>query len=344
MAWGLATGVMGRCIEALVVKELLTGVKPSYNSSGQIRNNRLAWLSAILDTEIDDVTRCLDCAGAVELATMVSLAFGDVGPLNINALPSDVRDVAQQTLIFLSQTAELHLDQPLSQFNISDAKFDGIIVTGFHKLLQMCKPHTSPLPAEVHRSCLRMCLKSLWYCAQAYHRPGISKPLPSYFPSTFASPEIIHLIWDQDPVSRAVGRCFSALVVMKMDVRSRSDHYFYSDDDDHWKRCLDSVLYNLSGIRPLKWVFRSRLKFPGILELLLVVSFASAQNDLDILATADTDSVPSYALDVIQQTFSILSRALPAINTVLELDQMYSQANVSSDSKCEVILHPLTKA
>ena len=190
-AWGLATGVMGRCIEALVVKELLTGVKPSSNSSVKIRNHRLAWLSAILDTESDGVKFCLECPGAVELATMVSPAVGDVGPLSINELPSDVRDVAQQTLSILSQTTELHLDQPISQINISDAKFDGIIVSGFHRLLLICRPDISTLPAEVRKSCLRLCLKSLWHCAQAYHRPGISKPLPSYFPSILASLKVI---------------------------------------------------------------------------------------------------------------------------------------------------------
>ena len=356
-AVGLATGVMGRCVEALAIKELLTGVKPSSNSSVQVRNNRLAWLSAILDTDSDDVKFCLEWPGAVELSTMVSLAFGDVGPLAIDELPSDVRDVAQQTLAALSQMAELHLDQPIAQLDISDAKFDRIIVSSFHKFLQACKLDTSPLPADVRRSCLRMSLKTLWYCGQAYHRPGTSKPLPSYFPSTLASPKIADLIRDeQDPVSRIVGRCFNALVVMKLvvDLRPRIDSYLQGNDDELLSLAAvfdDEEFYMFeeipkSGIRERLKKFRERLEPPRApaLELLNVVFLACAHNDFDIL-TDDTERVPPYALDVIRQTFGILSRTLPTeINTKPELDQIYSQANVSSDSKCEPILHYLTTA
>ena len=338
---------MGRCIEALVIKELLAGVKPSSNSSVKIRNNRLAWLSAILDTECDDVKFCLECPGVVELATMVSLAVGDVGPLAINALPSDVRDVAQQTLAVLSQTAKLHLDLPIAQINISDAKFDRIIASGLHKLLLMCEPDTSPLTAEVRRSCLRMCLKSLWYCAQAYNRPGISKPLPSYFPSTLASPKITHLIGaEQDPVSRVVGRCFSALVVMKLvaDVRSR-DSYFQVPGDE--LLCLAAVFddegfYVFEGspspnVENELWDFNERLELPGAIELLNVVFLACVEADSSL--DADTMQVPSYALDAIRQTFSIISRALPAeISIELELDQLYSRVKVSSDNKSKANL------
>jgi hypothetical protein len=353
-AWGRATGVMGRCVEALVIKELLTGVKPSSNSSVQIGNNKLVWLSAILDTQNDEgVKFCLECPGAVELATMVSLAFGDVGPLAINAVPSDVRDVAQQTLAALSQTAELHLARPIAQLNISDPKFDRIIASGFHKLLQICKLDTSPLPADVRRSCLRMCLKTLWYCAQAYHRPGTSKPLPPYFPCTLASPKITDLIGaERDPVSRVVGHCFSALVVMKLaaDVRSRNDSYFQVSDDE--LLCLGAIFdkegFYAFGGSPISdttngfWEFRDRLHLPGITELLNFVFLAC---DDSYYLAADTERVPAYAPNVIQQTFSILSRALPSeINTELDLDQIYPHANVSSDSKCELIVHPLTIA
>jgi hypothetical protein len=272
---------------------------------------------------------------------MVSLAFGDVGPLAINALPSDVRDVAQQTLAALSQTAEFHLDQPIAQLDISDAKFDRIIVSGFNKLLQMCKPDTSPLPTEVRRSCLRMCLKSLWYCAQAYNRPGISKPLPPYFPSTLASPKITYLInEEQDPVSRVVGRCFSALVVTKLvaDVRSRGDSDVQVSDDE--RQCLEVVFDEIRNYWP--WMTDRELISPGFIELVNVV-FLACDDSYCLAANTEWVWVPSYALGVIRQTFSVLSRALPAeINTELDQDHIYSQANVSSDSKCELILHPLT--
>ncbi|KAN0137384.1 hypothetical protein V8E53_004829 [Lactarius tabidus] len=280
---------------------------------------------------------------------MVSLAFGDVGPLSINALPSDVRDVAQQSLTAISQTAELHLDQPIAQLNISDAKFNRIIASGFHKLLQMCKQDASPLPAEVRRSCLRMSLKSLWYCARAYNRPGISKPLPSYFPSTLASPKIADLIRDEeDPVSNIVGRCFGALVVMKLvaDVRPRIDSNFPVGDDE--LSCLAAVFDDESfpsrrrsgSEEDRKWIwdFRDKLESPGLVELLNVVFLASYGFNFLASETAETELAPSYALDVIRQTFSILSRALPAeINTEIEFDQILLPAYVSSDRSAPII-------
>src|ERR1700761_8200731 len=89
MEQDFAVRVIGHCLEALVIKELISGIKPSTNPSVQIHEDNLAWLSAILCTETDAVKFCLECPGAVELATMVSIALGDVGPLAINVLPSD---------------------------------------------------------------------------------------------------------------------------------------------------------------------------------------------------------------------------------------------------------------
>ena len=349
MAGGLANGVMGRCVEALVVMELLTSVKLSSNSSVQIRNNRLAWLSAILDTEIDDMKFCLEWPGVVELATIVSLALGDVGPMTVNELPSDVRGVAHKSLTVLYQTAEQHLDRPISESIIWDEVFDQDIAYGIRKILEECKSNSSSLPAEVRRSCQRMCLRSLWYCAKAYLRPGTPKPLPSYFPSMLASPEITVPLKDEQDLSRVVGRCLSALVIMKLvaDVRSRPDPYsqanreellcFATTFDKEW--FAPDLMSHLSeywhcdtdelreGLRPL-----------GAIDLINVVFFAC---DHSGFLLADTERVPSYVVDVIRQTLSIISQALPAeINTKLELDQMYSRANVISDSKYELTLRP----
>ena len=332
VARGVATGVMGRCVEALVVKELVAGVKPSTNSNIQSRNNKLASLSAILGAESNDVKFCLECHGAIELATMVSLAFGDVGPLAVNALPSDVRYVAQQTLAILYQTAELLLDQPIAQLNISDANFDHIISSGFHKLLQMCITGTSPLPAEVRRSCLRMCLKSMWYCAEAYHQLGASKPLPSYFPRALASKEIVRRIHtERDPVSRVVGRCFCALVVMKLvaDFRSRADSNVQISDDE--LVCISAILGTPDNDMTY-W-----LKQPGAIELMNVAFLA-----FDDIGSFAADTVPSYVLDVIPETFSIISQSLPAeISIEPGLDQTDAQTDIPG-GQFEHILYPIT--
>jgi hypothetical protein len=246
MEQGVATRVIGRCLEALVVKELVSGIKPSTNPNVQVRDDKLAWLSAILCTESEDLKFCLACPGAVDFVTMVTIALGDVGPLAVNVLPSDVYDVAQRTLAILSQTARPLLGQPISQCDVLDAKLENVIVSGLHKFLQMCRPGT--LTAQVRRSCLRMCLRSLWYCAKAYHQLGTtSRPLPSYFPSTLASIETINLIRaEKDPVSRVVGCCFGALVVMKpvADIRLRTDSNIQVSDIE--LECLSAMFRTTS--------------------------------------------------------------------------------------------------
>jgi hypothetical protein len=343
MEQGIATRVIGRCLEALVVKELVSGLKPSTNANVQIRNDKLAWLSAILCTKTDDTEFCLACPGAIEFVTMASIILGDIGSLAINVLPSDVQDVVQRTVAILSQTARPHLDHPISQLGILDAELDHVNVSNLHKFLQMCnKPGT--LTAQVRRSCLRMCLKSLWYCAKAYHQLGTSKPLSSYFPSTLASEEItMRIRTEQDPVSRVVGCCFSALVVMRLvaDIRLRTETKFQISNNE--KSFLLAVVRREthSITEPLVVIKQpSVIKQLGVIELLNVLALA-----FDDINSLSTDTMPSYvqhmAQDVVSQTFSILSHALPAeINTETR-DQIDAQPDIPS-GQCKLVLHPVT--
>ncbi|KAI9446264.1 hypothetical protein H4582DRAFT_543915 [Lactarius indigo] len=316
--------VIGRCVEALVVKKLVAGVRSSTNSDVQITNEELACLSTILGTKRDDVKLCLERSGAVELASMVSLALGDVGSL-ANALPPDVLDVAQQTLAILSQVlpteemAELQLDLPIAGLNISDGIFDHVIVSHLYNLLQMCTSDTSPLTPEVRRSCLRMCLKSLWYCAKAYHQLGASQQLPSYFPRTLAGPEIIRLIQtEQDPISRVTVCYFGALVAKKLavGVRSHTDSSVQIIDEE--LACLSAILGTESDD------VRLCLTWLNAVELTSMVSLALG--DVGSLAT---DALPSNVLNMAQQTLAILSHVLPAEETAeLQLDLPIARLNI----------------
>ena len=307
---------MGRCVEALVIKKLVAGVKSSTDSNNRIRHEDLACLSAILCTESHDVEFCLEWPGVIDLASIVSLALGDVGSLAVNALPSDVLDVVQQTLAMLSQDlpaedrANLQIDQfpnyysgrPISRLDISDGEFESIIVSRLRDLLQMCISGTSPPTAQVRRSCLRMCLNSLWYCAKVYHQLVVSKLLPSYFFLDLLTPEIIrHIPTEKDPVSHAIGRCFGALLINNVvaNVKSRTN-IVPVQISYNVMACLPAIL-GTEG-RDLK-IWRD----PDTVELANMLSF--------ILSTIDslfTDAGQSDVLDMIQQTFSILSRTLPA--------------------------------
>ncbi len=265
--------VMGRCFEALVMKKLVAGVKSSTVSNVQIRDEELACLSAILGTKNYDMKFCLERPGVVELASMASLALGDFGPLAVNGLPSDVLDVARQTLAILAQalpaeeTAELQLDQPIARLNISDGKFGRIIVS---RNLQMCVSGTSPLTAEVRRSCLRTCLKCLWYCAKAYHQLSTSKQLPSYFFFVLATPQITrHIQTEKDPIAHVIGRCLGALIVNNVLAYVKSCTNPTARISDMALECLSAILgtesrdlkLGLAGLAPsnLKTCFPSYL-------------------------------------------------------------------------------------
>ena len=294
----------GRCFGALIVTKLAADIGSRTGSNAIISDNELTCLSTILCTKSDDVRFCLKRPGVIELACLVSIALGDVGSLDVDVLPSGVNDVAQQTFAILSRKAKLKLDHPIAQPNFLNGEIDRIVVSGIHDLLYECTSQASPLTAEVRRSCLRMSLNCLWYCAKAYHQPGASKPLPSYFPCTLASPEIIRLIQvEQDPASRATGRCFGALVVMKMaaDIRSRADLNLPIRDEE--LACLSAIL-DAEGPNLRTWFSR-----PCAIELANMISLISTEIDF---LFSDTVTSESEVLDMMQQTYNILTRTLPA--------------------------------
>ena len=330
--------VMGRCFCALVVKKLAADVRSYANPNIQIGDDELACLSTILGTTKDDIKSCLEWPGAVELANVVSLALGDFGSFDISTLPLDTSgvNVAHKTLAILSQalpaedTAELQLDQPISQPNITNGEFDRTIVARLIRLLRMCfmTSGMSPLPAGARRGCLRMCLKSLWYCAKTHHQLGPSKQLPSYFFLDLATPEIIHHIQtEKDPVAHMIGRCFQALVVGKVATHIKS----LTDSDvqlgNKTLACVSAILCTEISDLTL-W-----MENPGTIELVNIVLLASGG-----ISSLAADVVPSYVMDVVPQTFNILSQALPAeINTELELDQTDAQTDIP-DGQCKSFL------
>ena len=92
--------VIGRCVEALVIKRLATDIN--------LRNvlathDKLACLSAILGTKSDDVKVLLHNPGAIEFTKLVFLALVNFYSFNPETVPSDIADVVQVTFNILSQ-------------------------------------------------------------------------------------------------------------------------------------------------------------------------------------------------------------------------------------------------
>ncbi|KAF8257656.1 hypothetical protein EI94DRAFT_1920308, partial [Lactarius quietus] len=330
----VAARVIGHCVKALVVKKFVPGTDASTDSDVQISAGHLACLSVILGTKSHDVKRCLRWPGAVELASTVLLALGDVGSLAIHTLPSDVLDVVEQTLAILSEAlpvedmTDIQVDPSISQLNISDGRFDRVIVSRIHNLLQMCLSATSPLTDEVRKSCLRMCLKSLWHCAKEYNQLNASKPLPSYFLVVLAAPEITHRIQtEQDPVSHVIGRCFVSLVISKLVVsfRSRTDPTAQIGDEE--LACLAAILDAESQDVKI-W-----LRLPGTVALANIASLAFNKVNTVIYGM----DYWILVRDTVQQTLGILSQSLSAelvptcgqIKRILPVHPLYGHLKVA---------------
>jgi hypothetical protein len=188
-----AIRAMGRCVVALIINKFATDLN---SRTFPVDDGVLAFLSSILGTESYDLQFLLHQPGAVALANMISLGFGEVGTLVADEIPPDVLDVVQQTLAILSQDhlsqedAELQTEQTVAVFSNSNGKFEHILVSRLFDLLATCIQAPSPLTEDVRMSCLRMCLTGLWYIGQAFNRLGKSVPLPPYICAAF-TPELM---------------------------------------------------------------------------------------------------------------------------------------------------------
>ncbi|KAI9455573.1 hypothetical protein BJY52DRAFT_636244 [Lactarius psammicola] len=195
---------------------------------------------------------------------------------------------------------------------------DAVLGSCLYDLLKTCMPEASLLNDGARKSRLRVCLKCLCYFGRAYNQSGAFEPMPSYFPRTLASPEIIRCIQtDRDPVIRVMGLCFGALVVTNLvaDVKPSTDSNAQISDEQ--LACLSAILGTESRD------VRLCLTQPGIIQLASMISLA-----LDDAASLAANVVPSDVLDVVQHTLDILSQTLPAEETI-ELPPDWSSARIN---------------
>ena len=321
----LVSRVMGDFFRASVVMKLAAdsySTRDFYADQGS-----LEWLSSILDTKSNDVRFSLHSPGTVELAMLVRLTSDDVGSLDVKALPPYLLDMAQETLDVLSRQANLNLDQSVTKLNILDEAFGRMVASRLCDLLRRCVSDTSSFTFEVRKSCLRVCLNCRWYMAQTYHTLAASTPLPSYFLSILASPDMIHLIktgvikTGQDAEAGVTERCFGALVAVKLvaDLRLHTDSNVQISSDE--LACLSAILDTDNHTLKI-WLGQ-----PGAVELASLISLTVGLIDTLYLFS---DTPPSGMLDMVQQTSNILIRTLPVELNVELMD--------FTDGQCEVIL------
>ena len=170
-------------------------------------------------------------------------------------------------------------------------------------------------------------MKNLWSFIRGYNERANAAPLPSYVFITFTNPEMTRRIREEgDLAVRVIGRCVEAFVVNKLATDIKSRRTLVSNDE---LACLSAILGTKSDD------VKRLLKRPGAIDFTNMIFLA-----LDDFYSMTLETVPSYVLTVVQETFIFLSRALPPEwNAKMRRIQEDSLMLMNvSDGRCELIL------
>ncbi|KAH9016054.1 hypothetical protein EDB84DRAFT_756133 [Lactarius hengduanensis] len=169
----------------------------------------------------------------------------------------------------------------------------------------------SPPTAAMYRRVLRAWMMNLWHFTRELNEPQgpVSVPLPSYVRVAFTNQAMTRRIREEhDLTIRVIGRCVEALVVNKLVADINSRNVSVTNDE---LACLSAILGTKSHDVMIL------LSHPGAIEFTMMVFLA-----LDNFYSFTPEKVRPDVLDVVQQTFGILSQALPAeSNATMPLDQ-----------------------
>ena len=144
-------------------------------------------------------------------------------------------------------------------------------------------------------------------------------PLPSSVYVAFTNQEMIHRIRKQrNLASRTIGRCIEAMVVNKLTADINSRHIPANDEE---LACLSAIL----STQTLD--VRLSLSRPGTIELLNMAFLASGD-----VSSFHADKMLPDTHSVYQETFSIVSQALPVQVTARLPLNVVALANVSDDN------------
>ncbi|KAF8261194.1 hypothetical protein EI94DRAFT_822139 [Lactarius quietus] len=272
------TRVMGRCVEALVVINLVARIRSRTDSDSTIplSDKESACISAILGTESHDLRLWLSQPGAVELATLV---FSEIEVLFTDTLPSEsiMPHMVEETcdIVYWQLPYELSAE----------------MLESFDDLQRLTEPNHSPS---------RMCLKRLWQYAKVYNGLGISAPLPPFVPITLASPEFTQRLHAEgDLPTRVIGRCVQALIVNKLVDGFQSRISLSIGVDDAELASISSIL----GTEPdelLRWPLLS-----AVIDIKLQNVIFLMSGEIEDLFSPYGET-PTDALHVVQQTLKVI--------------------------------------
>ena len=122
----LTIGVIGRCVEALVVNKLAADINSRNNAHVPVNDDALACLSTILGTKSDDLTLLLRHPGAIELTNMIFLASHDIRGHILKGERVDMLVVVKQTSSSLLRALPPDFSVKMETetlMNVSDGQF-----------------------------------------------------------------------------------------------------------------------------------------------------------------------------------------------------------------------------
>ncbi|KAF8256975.1 hypothetical protein EI94DRAFT_1761550 [Lactarius quietus] len=260
--------------------------------------------------------------GAIEFTNMVFFALDDSYSFDRGTVPSYMLGVVQHTYDVLcwALPPELNVKMQLHQTNP-----------------MMDLPDVaSCLTTDVYKTALRGWMQNIWYFMRWYNERGNSVPLPSYVCVAFINLEMTRRIYEQrDLAIREMGRCVGALVVNKLAADVDSLKVLVRNDEIS---CLSSILGTNSDDVKLLLSHPGAVQFTNVLFLGL--------NDFD----DSPGTVPTYLLDVFQQTCSTLSHDLPLefkdMVRLTQTDTLMNGSDRTSTVMAEIymaLLHELMK-
>ncbi|KAI9454219.1 hypothetical protein BJY52DRAFT_1417939 [Lactarius psammicola] len=312
-------------LEGLLLNHLLLGRQPAHHATGTQEPSRWTrWREALaVETRINERQKWLEVGlqDSIVLNATKAPSTTDENALSwtLTTLDDDreFEDfVARVPGFFESDSVKdassvmlsLMTDQPSqpSQPSQQPDQFDPVLGSCINDLLETCVPGTSPLKEELRKNRLRICLRTLWYFAREYNRPGNRDPLSSYVRTTFADPELTRRIQsEKDIATHLIGRSFSSLVVKKLarDIDSRTVQVDPEIMEAELS-CLAAILDKTSA------EVVTLLSQPGAISLANISSLTSSvENTLN-----DSEGrVPSEVLDIFLMTLDILFTEDPRV-------------------------------
>ncbi|KAI9467388.1 hypothetical protein BJY52DRAFT_66741 [Lactarius psammicola] len=290
-------------LEGFFFRYLFSGQQPTYQPM-QMPSRWTQWRKAV-KTRIDERRKWLKLG--LQNSIMLSAAEAP-STMDENALSwtltvlDDDREfedfVARVPGFFESASVPNASSVMLSLMNDQPSQsdqFDPVLGSRIDDLLKTCVPGTSPLTEQLRRNRLRICMRTLWYCAREYNQSGNTTPLSSYVRTVFANPEMTRRIQSEEDLAAClIGRSFSSLIVKKLaqDISSRTDQGPRFEAE---LLCLAAILGKTSA------EVVTLLSQPGAIGLANIVSLTSSEMD-----TLVEGRVPSEVLDIFRTTLDIL--------------------------------------